>query len=119
MLNEDLCIPVNDEQDADVSCTGKNLVFFRAKKPDFWLLTASKTGETRSLRSGLCSTIQQELIDWGVNMPIHSEENFEELLINQGDNGLRFVAPTKQEFMVYASNNPEFIARKIVKMLNK
>lgn len=117
MLNEDLCVPVNDEQECDSPDNGKNLVFFRKRKPDFWLLAADKFGETRSLRSGLCSTIHQRLLDEGIKL--FDEEVFEELLINQGQNGLRFVTANKQEFMVYASNNPEVIARKIVKMLNK
>ncbi len=117
MLNEDRCIPVSDEQEADVSYKGTKLVFFR-NHPDFWFLAADKFGKTCSLRSGLCSTIHEALIDSGVDMPL-TQKQFEELLINQGQNGLRFVTPNNQEFMVYASSNPEFIARKIVKMLNK
>ena len=118
MLSDEYCIPVNDEQDSDSSHARKKMAYFRSRKPDFWFLSADKFGKTCSLRSGLCSAIHEALIDSGVDMPL-TQEQFEELLINQGDNGLRFVANNEQEFMVYASNKPQRIARKIIKMLNK
>ena len=118
MLSDEYCIPVNDEQDSNSSHTRKKMAYFRSRKPDFWFLSADKFGKTCSLRSGLCSTIHEALIGSGVDMPL-TQEQFEELLINQGDHGLRFVGNEHQEFLAYASNKPEMIARKIIKMLNK
>lgn len=117
MFSDEYSIPVSDEQEYNSPDNGKNPAFFRKRKPDFWLLTANKFGETRILRSGLCSTIHDALYDAGVKLL--TQEQFEELLISQGRNGLRFIGNEHQELIAYASSNPEYIARRIIRMLNK